>query len=146
MNISQRLRTCAKHTALDAVIELLNEAADEIDRLKGAQPAEVTLDEVMQAAKKATAPEWQDVIDGWHMGLDLMAFARAILALRPQTVQQMSMGRAVMFGDELYAGIMEDEVREVKNSVLIEFQSRAELSAFLRWHDGITAQTKKEGE
>lgn len=48
------------------------------------QPAEVTLDEVMQAAKKATAPEWQDVIDGWHMGLDLMAFARSILALRPQ--------------------------------------------------------------
>ena len=33
MNISQRLRTCAKHTGLDAVIELLNEAADEIDAL-----------------------------------------------------------------------------------------------------------------
>lgn len=48
------------------------------------QPAEVTRDEVMQAAKEATAPEWQDVVDGWHMGLDLMAFARAILALHPQ--------------------------------------------------------------
>lgn len=47
------------------------------------QPAEVTRDEVMQAAKEATAPEWQDVVDGWHMGLDLMAFARSILALRP---------------------------------------------------------------
>lgn len=34
MNISQRLRTCAKHTNLDAVIELLNEAADEIDALQ----------------------------------------------------------------------------------------------------------------
>ena len=34
MNLSQRLRTCAKHTALDAVIELLNEAADEIERLQ----------------------------------------------------------------------------------------------------------------
>lgn len=33
MNISQRLRTCAKHTGLDAVIELLTEAADEIDAL-----------------------------------------------------------------------------------------------------------------
>lgn len=92
MNISQRLRTCARHTGLDAVIELLNEAADEIDALQArangqaAQPAEVTLDEVMQAAKEATAPEWQDVIDGWHMGLDLMAFARAILALRPVQV------------------------------------------------------------
>ena len=34
MNISQRLRTCARHTGLDAVIELLNEAADEIDALQ----------------------------------------------------------------------------------------------------------------
>ena len=34
MNISQRLRTCAKHTGLDAVIELPQEAADEIDALQ----------------------------------------------------------------------------------------------------------------
>lgn len=34
MNIPHRLRTCAKHTGLDAVIELLNEAADEIDALQ----------------------------------------------------------------------------------------------------------------
>ena len=34
MNISQRLRTCARHTGLDAVIELLQEAADEIDALQ----------------------------------------------------------------------------------------------------------------
>ena len=34
MNISQRLCTCAKHTGLDAVIELLQEAADEIDALQ----------------------------------------------------------------------------------------------------------------
>jgi hypothetical protein len=34
MTISQRLRTCAKHTGLDAVIELLQEAADEIDALQ----------------------------------------------------------------------------------------------------------------
>ena len=34
MSISQRLRTCAKHTGLDAVIELLQEAADEIDALQ----------------------------------------------------------------------------------------------------------------
>lgn len=34
MNISQRLRACAKHTGLDAVIELLQEAADEIDALQ----------------------------------------------------------------------------------------------------------------
>lgn len=155
MNIQDRLRHCAKHTGLDAVVELLNEAAAHIEglnsipkvqggepvpfllngtrfkmsfqtdldadldpittltcfnnfenqldgrwvalvaaeddahlKLRTAQPAqatqaEVTRDEVMQAAKEATAPEWQDVVDGWHMGLDLMAFARAILALRP---------------------------------------------------------------
>ena len=34
MNISKRLRACAKHTGLDAVIELLQEAADEIDALQ----------------------------------------------------------------------------------------------------------------
>ncbi len=34
MNISQRLRACAKHTGLDSVIELLQEAADEIDALQ----------------------------------------------------------------------------------------------------------------
>ena len=34
MNISQRLRACAKHTGLDAVIELLQEAADEIDAMQ----------------------------------------------------------------------------------------------------------------
>ena len=40
MNISQRLRTCARHTGLDAVIELLQEAADEIDRLSAGRQAE----------------------------------------------------------------------------------------------------------
>ena len=34
MTLSQRLRTCAKHTGLDSVIELLQEAADEIDALQ----------------------------------------------------------------------------------------------------------------
>ena len=42
MNLSQRLRTCAKHTGLDAVIELLTEAADEIDRLSAGEAADVT--------------------------------------------------------------------------------------------------------
>ena len=42
MNLSQRLRTCAKHTGLDAVIELLTEAADEIDRLSAGKQADVT--------------------------------------------------------------------------------------------------------
>ena len=139
MNLSQRLRTCAKHTGLDAVIDLLNEAADEIDALhartngQATQPAEVTLDEVMQAAKEATAPEWQDVVDGWHMGLDLMAFARAILALRPvqvpmtPTERERELDRSPVdasweAGDAFMEGIYAAEA-----------------------HHGITAQAKKEG-
>lgn len=51
-----------------------------------ATQAEVTPEEVMRAAKEATAPEWQDVVDGWHMGLDLMKFTSLILALRPAAV------------------------------------------------------------
>lgn len=80
MNISQRLRTCARHTGLDAVIELLNEAADEIERLSAAQPADVT-DEQIIAIKKATKAA--DPTQQWG---DTLAFARAILALRPVQV------------------------------------------------------------
>ena len=44
MNISQRLRTCARHTGLDAVIELLQEAADEIDALQARTQVQGELD------------------------------------------------------------------------------------------------------
>ena len=81
-------------------------------------------------------------------------FADALIGLRaaiqqeeaqqPATGEPMSMGKAVMYGTHLYAGIMEGEVREVKNSVLIEFSSRQDWGAFLRWHDVITTQAKKE--
>jgi len=58
MNISQRLRTCAKHTGLDAVIELLNEAADEIDRLSGGQQADAKTDEPDDVVKDAERYRW----------------------------------------------------------------------------------------
>lgn len=128
MNISQRLRTCAKHTALDAVIELLNEAADEIDRRSGTHPAEVTRDEVMQAAKEATAPEWQDVVDGWHMGLDLMAFARAILALRPVLVP-----------------MTDEQVDAFTVNGRLHWLGKRQLIRAVEAYYGITAQAKKEG-
>ena len=56
MTISQRLRTCARHTGLDAVIELLNEAADEIERLSASaalptlQPGDSHSESLIEAA------------------------------------------------------------------------------------------------
>ena len=101
MTYAQRLRKLANSTGLDAFGDEIRAIADEMDE----QPAEVTLDEVMQAAKEATAPEWQDVVDGWHMGLDLMAFARAILALRPVQVP-MTDEQPVSNPDELPKGFV----------------------------------------
>ena len=86
MNIPQRLRQLAASTGLDGFAHELRAIADEME----AQPADVTHEEVMRAAKDATAPEWQDVADGWHMGMDLMAFARAILAVRPVQVNTLA--------------------------------------------------------
>jgi len=86
MNISQRLRTCAKHTALDAVIELLNEAADEIDRLKGAQPAEVT-DAMIDAI---AAQHTRSVDSPTRYVTDARAVVRAILALCPATTPNLA--------------------------------------------------------
>lgn len=107
MNISQRLRTCARHTGLDAVIELLNEAADEIDALQARAQvhpaqAEVTddeqqaIDQIMEQAQ-VLASAWSlvggrfdsgdaldDAIDAKEELREIVA--RAILALRPAAV------------------------------------------------------------
>lgn len=67
MNISQRLRTCAKHTGLDAVIELLQEAADEIDALQAR--AQVQGDPSWWTRETDEGAEWTDtaplVLSGW---------------------------------------------------------------------------------
>ena len=84
MNLSQRLRTCAKHTGLDAVIELLTEAADEIDRLSAGQPADVT-DAEIEALFGKCGGHWSG--DQWVIeDADLHPFVRTILALRPVQV------------------------------------------------------------
>ena len=114
------------------------------------QPAEVTRDEVMQAAKEATAPEWQDVVDGWHMGLDLMAFARAILALRPVPVPMTD--REIELIDGMIAVQLDHAQRcdAIGNRVMAEKQKgwdmeRVELlRRFIAY--GITAQAKKGGD
>lgn len=67
MNISQRLRTCAKHTGLDAVIELLQEAADEIDALQAR--AQVQGEPSWWMRETDEGAEWTDtaplVLSGW---------------------------------------------------------------------------------
>lgn len=96
------------------------------------KPAEVTRDEVMQAAKEATAPEWQDVVDGWHMGLDLMKFTSLILALRPVQVP-----------------MTDEQMWDLWNSQGVDDMIQHEAIAFARAveaHHGITAQAKKEDE
>ena len=91
MNISQRLRACAKHTGLDAVIELLQEAADEIDALharanwQATQPAEVT--GLLEAFDDAVSQELLRVshveYDSHEICKHFASKVRAILALRP---------------------------------------------------------------
>lgn len=91
--------------------------------------AEVTPEEVMRAAKEATAPEWQDVVDGWHMGLDLMKFTSLILALRPVQVP--------MTPDEIV-----NARNEVQAHSIVSFAKG--VRAAEAHHFGITAQAKKE--
>ena len=134
MTYAQRLRKLADSTGLDAFGDEIRAIADEMD----AHPADVTDAEIVAVMRDGNNCNYNDEAE--HI-----QFARAILALRPERVP-MSMGKAVMYGTHLYAGIMEGEAREVKNSVLIEFSSRQDWGAFLRWHDGITAQAKKEQE
>ena len=62
MNISQRLRACAKHTGLDAVIELLQEAADEIDALQARAQVQGEAEVVQQAAERY---RWLRDLDHW---------------------------------------------------------------------------------
>ena len=94
MNLSQRLRTCAKHTGLDAVIELLNEAADEIERLSAKHPAEVT--GLLEAFDDAVSQELLSVshveYDSHEICKHFASKVRTILALRhvqvPMTDEQ----------------------------------------------------------
>jgi len=87
MNISQRLRACAKHTGLDAVIELLQEAADEIDALQARAQVQGEPGDVMRDAQRyrwlrdngvlgfSGAPSWRvsvsfDAMDAYAQTLD----------------------------------------------------------------------------
>lgn len=160
MNISQRLRTCAKHTALDAVIELLNEAADEIDALharangQATQPAEVTDKQIKMLIPRGDA--WK-----YEIGFpEAIKFARAILALRPVQVPMTDEVReraldllATLFdayenGPACYES-PDDCVGYLGNAVQIDHDTFHVIASLLNVHrpiisPGITAQAKKE--
>lgn len=40
----------------------------------------MTKDKIIALARDATAPEWWDNEDGWHMGMDLQRFADSVAA------------------------------------------------------------------
>jgi len=40
--------------------------------------------------------------------------------------------KTIMYGDEITAGIFEDDVRPVKNSMLIQFESTKEMAKALK--------------
>lgn len=149
MNISQRLRTCAKHTALDAVIELLNEAADEIDALharangQATQPAEMTdeqcqaFDQIMEQAQ-VFASAWAlvggrfdsgDALDDAHEAKEELSkmVARAILALRPVLVP-----------------MTDEQVDAFTVNGRLHWLGKRQLIRAVEAYYGITAQAKKE--
>ena len=111
MNLSQRLRTCAKHTGLDAVIELLTEAADEIDRLSAGQPADVT-DAEIEALFGKCGGHWSG--DQWVIeDADLHPFVRTILALRPVQVP-MTDKQAIEMNDAAFDKYMTQDARAIE--------------------------------
>ena len=127
MNLSQRLRTCAKHTGLDAVIELLTEAADEIDRLSAGKPADVTDEQIVSVMRDGNNCQHNDESD--HI-----QFARAILALRPVQVP--------MTREQVFAS---DELMSINGSLLgMSMRDLMQMIHIIEAHHGITAQAKKE--
>lgn len=131
MNIQQRLRACAKHTGLDAVIELLQEAADEIDRLSGGQQSEVT-DEQILSLDCVSIDSDEHGTSFWVDRSTVIKFARAILALRPAAVP--------MNQDEVIAAIKSANISS-STTFLSIFEAGIRAAEA---HQGITAQAKKE--
>jgi len=153
MNISQRLRACAKHTGLDAVIELLQEAADEIDALQAraqATQAEVTdvvvgcLPTMNQDPYPALGDWWVQLWDGPSDAAMVIArvygaspaeanekaetIARAILALRPEPVP-----------------MTDEQVDSFRVDGRLHWLGKRQLIRAVEAYYGITTKAKKEG-
>lgn len=125
MNISQRLRTCARHTGLDAVIELLQEAADEIDRLSAGQPEDVT--DERQAFEK-----WLGIRPR-GAAHDLAWSAWKARAPRPERVPMT---------DEEATAMIRETVRG--NTIRREGSTSLQIVRATEAYYGITSQAKKE--
>ena len=129
MNLSQRLRTCAKHTGLDAVIELLNEAADEIERLSATQPAEVTDEQIAACVKRASTyglPFVGLLNPGGTPSDFSKRFTVEILALRPVQAP-MAEGTARQFVEWMKAQ-PEDREPTTIDGALCEFEAHHGIS------------------
>lgn len=143
MNISQRLRTCARHTGLDAVIELLNEAADEIDAMQArangqaTQPADVT--GLLEAFDDAVSQELLRVshveYDSHEICKHFASKVRAIIALRPERVP-MTDEQADALATEAFGEYMCDLNDDIEIALVRKVEA----------YHGITAQAKKEDE
>lgn len=155
-NLQERLRQAMRYTRLDADRELLNEAADEIDRLSAAQPAEVTderhqaVDQIMEQAQ-VFASAWAlvggrfdfgDALDDVHEAKEELRemVCSAILALRPE--------RVPMTDDQISLEAHNADDRDWND---LRFRSSwhegfLEGARFAESHHGITAQAKKGDE
>ena len=132
MNLSQRLRTCARHTGLDAVIELLTEAADEIDRLSAGEAADVTDEQIAACVKRASTyglPFVGLLNPGGAPSEFSKRFTAEILALRPV---QVPMDKQDAWDNS--------PVNSDWEAVDAYLQGIEDAEA----HHGITAQAKKE--
>lgn len=147
MNISQRLRTCARHTGLDAVIELLNEAADEIDALHARANWQATQAEVtglLDAFDEAVAQELPRVshveYDSHEICKHFASRVRAILALHPVQVPMTPLTDAQMEKGR-------DQIFSINNPYCpCDRKTFKKVAQWVERHHqiGITAQIKKE--
>lgn len=124
MNLSQRLRT-----GLDAVIELLTEAADEIDRLSAGKAAEVTDEQIAACVKRASTyglPFVGLLNPGGTPSDFSKRFTVEILALRPERVP-----------------MTDEQIRSMCKQGWV-FETVKQWVRIIEAHHGITAQAKKE--
>lgn len=149
MPIADRLEHCAKFTGLDAVRELLLEAADAIRK------RDAVILQATEALEKASPAAWASRVDSdtmksiWRRHVEALA---ELHALRPDAGSpQPAQATQAEVTDELCWQIWDkagacDEVNERVTLKVAKPIIRALVAAYLEVaaHHGITAQAKKE--